>query len=1210
MASDRTTLRTTAAIPRRPPTATTIQRSAVAVASSPAQVLQQRLGNQGTQALLARAALVTESSRAKSSRASSGTASATSAAGPTALVSPSNVPAAPHPVGQAPLPAPQGPRDQAGASAEPETPVAKIAPKSSKDDPAFQGLIKQTRQTKAGLKKHKAPEVKKQEVTEAAHLAPQEQTAYNDRKQHLETINQTAASHKDAKQVFTAQQFKGLLEKNLKELETQLPQTEAGAEQFKRDKPLEKIKGEVSLQVKDQNKKVAAPITAETQKTEPPKSGIDPTVAKDVGEEKAGAKPRPIDPVAAAPKPLADSEISLEKEGRRPAELMAKNHNTDEQLSESKDAGFKKALTTKQQAEEKAAAAPQQYRSREKQILAVAQKGAQQRGSMAYGAMFGKRGTAFVDVFQKQSQTAKDDKIQQAAVKTELERIYNGTKTAVETIFSELSTYVDETFNAESTAAKTAFEERVEDQLSDIHGLGVKDFLFGEDTEAIEKVFAVEKQRFLNAMDRTLNAIAQRIADDLNKAVARIQEGKDEAEKFYKNLDKEQQRLSADAMETFRVQFANLETSVDEKQTELAHSLAESYKQNKDSLRATFDKINEDVKKNWIERALEFLKEVAMTIYRLGELLVTVLARVAGVIGDILAHPIRFLENLAAGIKQGFKTFASNFDTYLIAAFFDWLRGKVGGAGIKLPAKFDTAGLFSLALQVIGLTYDNFRRIAAQKLGEPVVALIEKGVEGAQEVYKLLQMARSDIGAFWSHLKDVLANTVDEIFEKIKKTVLYETIKKVLAYIVTLFNPAGAFIKAAQAIYAGIRFLMDNIDRIVALVNAFLDSVEMAVKGNVGGIAAKVIFGLQNAIVLGIDFLAKLLGLGNLADKVRAIIKQLSTPVERAMGFVVDKVLRPVVKLVTKAGKSVVETGKAGIKRLVNWWKKKVPINSGNERHTLLFEGSDKSAKLVVRSEPEKPSVFLDKAGEKKGITAAKRKTPVATAVDHENEVGKLLDSLKKVDETATAAAAGREADKADALAKKLDAKLDALGTHLGGTLGKWGVADAPIKDVKLPREKFTREQKRGIAAQHKDKSELRKDSKGERINVQKGLARRHVVSSHDISSHYVEVLNKKKISEGKLLLEQRGSITAARTAVTDASQEGIQTAASTRYSGFFGYLRNLFIGDSRENSSIQEHLDAGHPDLAGKKLEEHVSHVKRAWALDESIKISRIEEE
>ena len=112
------------------------------------------------------------------------------------------------------------------------------------------------------------------------------------------------------------------------------------------------------------------------------------------------------------------------------------------------------------------------------------------------------------------------------------------------------------------------------------------------------------------------------------------------------------------------------------------------------------------------------------------------------------------------------------------------------------------------------------------------------------------------------------------------------------------------------------------------------------------------------------------------------------------------------------------------------------------------------------------------------------------------------------------------------------------------------------------------------------------------------------------MSRHYAESLNGKKISEGKLLLEQRGSISDARQQVEEVSQGGIQKAAKTRYAKFFGYLRNMFIGDSKENSSIQEHLDKGNPEMAGQKLEEHVRHVKRAWALDENMKISRLDED
>ncbi|QDA61590.1 eCIS core domain-containing protein [Hymenobacter jejuensis] len=841
-----------------------------------------------------------------------------------------------------------------------EAPVQR-APQTPQQDPEFGKVIGQTRQVKKAQKSHKNPQEKNTAVTESAHLPVADQKAYNDRKQHLEVINKTAVNNKDANKKFTAAQFRKLLQTQLNELEKKLPHSEDDSKQFKRDKPLEGIKNNVKQQVKDESKNVAAPITAETEKKAPPESNLPTQEPKPLVEEKAGANPRPIDAVAAAPKPKTDSEISMEKESQSLDELMEKNHNTEEQFAESNEPKFQQALKTKKEAQAKAGEAPQVYRVDEQKVIAGAQKTAHKDAVVDFGAMHAVRGQGLHTVYDKQSHHDKDDKEEQKRIKGELDAIYNKTKKDVDDIFTALGKYVEDTFETESKAAKDDFEKRVEDQLDDIHGWGVRDFLFGEDTEAIEKVFEREKKKFIDALDLTLNKIAQRIADDLNKAVECIQQGEAKAEGFYKGLNTKQQGLVSDAMETYRVQFANLESSVDEKQAELAHSLAESYKQNVDSLRKTFDKINEDVRKTWIQRAAEFIKEVALTIYRLGELLVTVLVRIAYVIGDIIAHPIRFLENLAAGIKQGFATFVENFDTYLLEGFFNWLKGKVGGAGIRIPAKLDTAGLFSIALQVIGLTYDNFREIAKNKLGEPVVAAIEKGVEGAEEVYKLIQMARTDIGAFWAHIKDVLANAVDEIFEKIKKTVLYETIKKVLAYIVTLFNPIGAFIKAAQAIYAGIRFLMDNIERIIALVNAFLDGVEMAVKGDVSGIASKVIFGLQNAIVMGIDFLAKLLGLGNLADKVRAIIKQLKSPVDRAMGFVVDKLLKPVVGLVQKAGKAVVGAGKKAASAVLGFFgiKKSFSTNTG-ETHSIYFEQRGEKPILKIESTPQDIKAFLE----------------------------------------------------------------------------------------------------------------------------------------------------------------------------------------------------------------------------------------------------------
>jgi hypothetical protein len=156
---------------------------------------------------------------------------------------------------------------------------------------------------------------------------------------------------------------------------------------------------------------------------------------------------------------------------------------------------------------------------------------------------------------------------------------------------------------------------------------------------------------------------------------------------------------------------------------------------------------------------------------------------------------------------------------------------------------------------------------------------------------------------------------VDELVTKVKEMLVYETVKKALAYVASLFLPAGAFIKAAQAIYAGLRFLMDNIDRIAEVVDAFLSSVELAVRGQVDGIAKRIVAALRGAIVLAIDFLAKLLRLGKLDEKARKILGAIRRPVERAIEAVLRR-LKPLVLRLLGRTKKKKKKEKAGARQL------------------------------------------------------------------------------------------------------------------------------------------------------------------------------------------------------------------------------------------------------------------------------------------------------
>jgi hypothetical protein len=88
---------------------------------------------------------------------------------------------------------------------------------------------------------------------------------------------------------------------------------------------------------------------------------------------------------------------------------------------------------------------------------------------------------------------------------------------------------------------------------------------------------------------------------------------------------------------------AALEDTVYEKEDELASELAQSYKDNIDGLRESFDTIKEEVAAGWIGGALNALVGIIETIIKIGEMLANLLSAVVEAIGAILADPIGFL---------------------------------------------------------------------------------------------------------------------------------------------------------------------------------------------------------------------------------------------------------------------------------------------------------------------------------------------------------------------------------------------------------------------------------------------------------------------------------------------------------------------------------------------------------------------------------------
>lgn len=588
---------------------------------------------------------------------------------------------------------------------------------------------------------------------------------------------------------------------------------------------------------------------------------------------------------------------------------------------------------------------------------------------------------------------------------------------------------------------------------------------------------------------------------------------------------------------------------------------------------------------NWGAKAVWTLLEIIFDVVSPGAL--EYVKRTGAALKTIIRNPLPFVGQLIRAAKLGFTNFAGNFLTHLKAGLFDWLTGAL--PGIYIPQAFSLSEIAKFAFSVLGLSWANIRLKLVKAVGEPAVKTLETGFD------LVVTLVREGPIAAWEKIKEQLSNLKDTVIGGITDFIVDMVVKKAIPKLIAMFIPGAGFISAILSIYDTVMVFVDKISQIISVVKGFVDSIVAIAAGNVGAAAQRVEQSLATGLSLAINFFAGFAGLGKVADKVMGIFAKLRAPIDKALDWLVG--------WIAKAAKKFVGAVKSGAKKVLNWFKKKVRVTGGNESHTLGFEGSAKNPRLVMRSEETKPTGFLARKAKDEKIKESESKGPISTSDRKEKAIDKILQSLKSIDETESESTSKKENAKANALATDLDGQLQELGKHIGKTLEDWNVLNDGKVHLHLARAKFTTEHKRKIAERHNKQSDLRKNKDGERINVKKTLARRHIVSSHNMAKHYEQTLNGKKVSECVHLIEKRGAISDARVSVSKLTVQGVIDAVVVRYQRFFGYVKNLFIGDSKENSRIQEHLDNGKPGMSTAELTAHVSHVTRAWALDQKFK-------
>ncbi len=835
-----------------------------------------------------------ESAAAPRVAAETGAAPAKAAATPSALAKPPATAGAPPSAAVEAEAAPGGPVEVAG-----EVGAAGSRPANPRDDPRFAAVAGRVGGETANQKRHASPRAKVAESENAA-KGPGNEVA-----------SKAAANKVDE---MGAQKPKGFDKAGFiaavhAAIERSSPKTMKQVDDFTDSGKAAELKGQVVGNVTAGKEAAAGDIKATTA-APPNQAGIPPKPVVPMGPEAPGPHPPDVKAGNAMPAPKPEGEVSLDNTKRETDNQLTESNITEEQVANSNEPQFHEAMGAKKEADEHAATAPKQFREAEQKRLDEAQGAAGAATTAGLSQMHQTRASALGHVGTHKDAAKAKNEAARARVAAEIEGLYSGTKKDVDDILGGLDPKVATAFDKGEKSARDAFENDYktkkdayfDDRYSGLRGKyrWVRDKFKGAPPE-VNAFIDQAKQLYVNKMESVISDIANIVEAELNRATARIAEGRKQITDYVNKQPKDLKKIASEAATEISSKFDALDQAVTDKANDVVDDLADKYVS---AAKEVDDRCNEmrEENKGLLERAKDAIKGMIEAIGKIKDMLSQMAEKAAAVIGDIIAHPIRFLENLIGALKQGFNQFVDNIGKHLAEGLMGWLLGELGAAGITLPETFDLKGILHFVAQILGLTWENFRARASAMLGEETVGMIEQGVGVFQKIAHIFTTIRDQgLAGLWDMISDKIGDLKAQVMDQIQDFVILKVITAGVKWILGLLNPVGAFIKACMAIYDIVMFFINHGSEILALVNAILDNLAAIVAGNIGAAANLVESVMAKAIPLVIGFLASLLGVGGIGEKIKEVINAVRKPITKAMDWVLKKVVKPVAKLAARA---------------------------------------------------------------------------------------------------------------------------------------------------------------------------------------------------------------------------------------------------------------------------------------------------------------------
>lgn len=750
------------------------------------------------------------------------------------------------------------------------------------EDAEFQEEMDQLTAKAEEQKEHETTDKKVQETIDAAE-SPANEVDSKAKSKQVDKMGEEDAGE------FNSDDFKRKL---LDKVDAIAPANLDETEKFRGSGKASQLKATIASDVSEEGKETKKDIE-ETAKEKPDTSGFDvrdseplPSLSEmpdqgNIAEEKAAVKSQPDEIIEA---PIEEENIALDAQYEE-AEI------TDEQLTTANEPTFTAALDAKTAAKQNMETTKVDFRVQEQEVISKSQGEAESEGNEKLSAFLSTRSTELTNVEGAQKAAKSKDEQERKKVADQLEAIYGRTKSAVETKLAGIDGQVNAMFDAAAETAKSNFESYVDtsiqaykaERYAGVSGKAqwLVDLFKGLPAE-VNQFYTQARDNYVAEMDAAVSGIADFVTAELNDAKRMISQGKDEIERFVSQLDPNLQKYANEAASNITAKFEALDQTIADKQTQLIDNLAAKYTENLGEIDTRVEELMAS-NQGLIQKAVDSVTSVIETINNMRNMLVSVINDGLAVINEILKNPIQFLSNLIQGVSQGFNQFASNITSHLQNGLSGWLFGTLGDAGIEIPSSFDLAGILSIITQVVGLTWNYIRARIVKFIGEDNMARLETTVEMFQA------FRRDGVQGFKDAAAEEGAAMKETVIGEIKSFVIQEVIQKGIVWILSLFNPASAFVRACMMIYDVVMFFVNSGAQIAELVQSVMGAISAIVAGNVGAMASAIEGTLSRALPLAIGFMANILGLGGLANKVKSIIKKAQAPVNKVVDKIVGK---------------------------------------------------------------------------------------------------------------------------------------------------------------------------------------------------------------------------------------------------------------------------------------------------------------------------------